>query len=163
MATTVSTSASPSPVTSAADGSTASTDKTFSVVMPTGWKSVKRSPSVLALQAPKPQDEVTTNVGVTVQSPKTLPELDDVMSQAAITWRQQGITIKELPDRTVGGLPSRGYSFDRTAQGAKVTQTQYIVIFDGKIYTITLTSAQSAVAQGTQALDGILGTWAWKQ
>ncbi|NNG39174.1 hypothetical protein HJ588_07790 [Flexivirga sp. ID2601S] len=163
VATTISSSPGPSPVTSAATGSTASSDKSFSVVLPTGWKSAKRPPAVLAIQAPSAQDQVTTNVSVTVQSPKTLPDLGDVISQAAISWRQQGITIKQLADRTVGGLPSRGYSFDRTAQGAKVTQTQYVVIFGGKIYTITLTAAQSAAAQGTQALDGILGTWAWKQ
>lgn len=163
--TTVTAAATPTPSTSAPDGSLTSSDKTFSLVAPTGWKKLTAKPATLALKAPKPQDQVTTNFNVVVQSPQPVPALDDVVTQAEIAWRQQGVHIKDKPDRTIGGLPARGYTFDRKAQGAEFTQTQYFVVFRSHVYSMTMTSASSseASAGADQALSAIFSTWAWKQ
>lgn len=160
--TTVSTSPTPTPATSAASGSTDSTDKTFSVVVPTGWKGRTTKGTVLMIQAAKAQDRVTTNVNVVVQRPSTLPDLDDVISSAQTNWRQEGVTIKESADRTIGDLPARGYTFTRTSQGVKITQVQYFVIYEGGIYTVTATSAQSQASQSLQSLNAVLDSWAWR-
>lgn len=163
--TTVTAAPTATPSTSAPKGSITSGDKTFSLVAPTGWKKLTAKPATLALKAPQPQDKVTTNFNVVVQSPQPVPTLDDVVSQAEIAWRQQGVHVKDRPDRTIGGLPARGYTFDRKAQGASFTQTQYFAVFRSHVYSITMTSASTAEASSgaDQALDGIFSTWAWKQ
>lgn len=163
--TTVTAAPTATPSTSAPKGSITSSDKTFSLVSPTGWKKMDAKPATLALKAPKPQDKVTTNFNVVVQSPTPVPALDDVVTQAEIAWRQQGVHIKDKPDRTIGGLTARGYTFDRKAHGASFTQTQYFVVFRSHVYSMTMTSASSADASGgaDQALSAIFSTWAWKQ
>jgi hypothetical protein len=163
VATTVSAAPTPTPSTSAAAGSVTSGDKSFSVVAPTGWKKVTEKPATLALKAPTAQDRVTTNFNVVVQSPQPVPALDDVVSQAEIAWRQQGIHLTDKPDRTIAGLPSRGYTFVRTAQGVKFAQTQYFIVYREHVYSLTMTSAASPTASSAadQALDAILTTWAW--
>lgn len=163
--TTVTAAPTATPSTSAPTGSISSDDNTFSLVSPTGWKRMNAKPATLAIKAPKPQDKVTTNFNVVVQSPKPVPALDDVVTQAEIAWRQQGVHIKDKPDRTIGGLPARGYSFDRKAHGAEFTQTQYFVVFRSHVYSMTMTSASTSDASGgaDQALNAIFSTWAWKQ
>lgn len=163
--TTVTAAPTATPSTSAPDGSVTSSDKTFSLVSPTGWKKFDAKPAAIAVRAPKPQDKVTTNFNVIVQNPKPVPTLDDIMTQAEIAWRQKGMHVKDKPDRTIGGLPARGYSFDRKAHGASFTQTQYFVVFRSRVYSMTMTSASSseASAGADQALDAIFSTWAWKQ
>ncbi len=163
--TTVTAAATPTPSTSTVKGSISSGDSSFSLVAPTGWKKLDQKSATLAIQAPSPQDKVTTNFGVVVQKPQPVPALDDVVTQAEIAWRQQGVHIKDEPDRTIGGLPARGYTFDRTAQGANFTQTQYFVVFRSHVYSMTMTSASSADASAgaDQALSAIFSTWAWKQ
>lgn len=163
--TTVTAAPTPTPSTSAAQGSTTSGDGSFSLVAPTGWKKLDIKQATLAIRAPSPQDRVTTNFNVVVENPQPTPALDDVVTQAEIAWRQQGVHIKDEPDRKIGGLPARGYTFDRKAQGVDFTQTQYFVVFRSHVYSMTMTSASSpdAAAQAAQALDGIYSTWAWKQ
>ncbi|HWC21447.1 MAG TPA: hypothetical protein VG502_04020 [Flexivirga sp.] len=163
--TTVPAAPTPTPSTSAAAGSIRSSDSSFSLVAPTGWKKLVQKPATLAVKAPSPQDKVTTNFNVIVQNPQPVPALDDVVTQAEIAWRQQGVHIKDKPDRTIGGLPARGYTFNRKAQGASFTQTQYFVVFRSHVYSMTMTSASSAdaAAGAEQALTGIFSTWAWKQ
>lgn len=162
---TVTAAPTPTPSTSTAKGSIDSSDSSFSLVAPTGWKKMDQKPATLAIKAPSPQAKVTTNFNVVVQSPLPVPALDDVVTQAEIAWRQQGVHIKDEPDRTIGGLPARGYTFDRKAQGASFTQTQYFVVFRSHVYSMTMTSASEADAQAgaDQALSGIFSTWAWKQ
>lgn len=162
---TVTAAPTPTPSTSTATGSITSGDSSFSLVAPSGWKKLTQKPATLAIKAPSPQDKVTTNFNVVVQSPQPVPALDDVVTQAEIAWRQQGVHIKDKPDRTIGGLPARGYTFDRKAQGASFTQTQYFVVFRSHVYSMTMTSASTAEAQAgaDQALSGVFSTWAWKQ
>lgn len=163
--TTVTAPPTPTPSTSAEAGSTTSDDKSFSVVAPTGWKRMTVKSATLAVKAPSPQDDVTTNFNVIVQQPQPVPALDDVVSQAEIAWQQQGVHVTEQPDRTIGGLPARGYSFTRTAQGTKFTQTQFFVVYRERVYSLTMTSAASSGAStaASQALEAILTTWAWRQ
>lgn len=163
--TTVTAAPTPTPSTSTATGSISSSDSSFSLVAPTGWKKLDQKPATLAIKAGSPQDKVTTNFNVVVQNPLPVPALDDVVTQAEIAWRQQGVHIKDKPDRTIGGLPARGYTFDRKAQGADFTQTQYFVVFRSHVYSMTMTSASSAdaAAGADQALSAIFSTWAWKQ
>lgn len=163
--TTVTAVPTPTPSTSAVAGSISSSDKTFSLVAPASWTKVDLKQTTLAIKAPSPQDRVTTNFNVVVQSQQPVPTLDDVVSQAEIAWRQQGVTLTDRPDRTIGGLPARGYSLQRNAQGASFQQTQYFVVFREHIYSLTMSSSSSAAAAAAadQALDGILGTWSWQQ
>lgn len=163
--TTVTAAPTPIPSTSAAAGSITSADGSFSVVAPSGWKKFHSAKSTLSLKAPRPQDKVTTALTVVVQAPEPVPALDDVVTQAEIAWRQQGVKISDEPDRTIGGLPASGYTFTRTAQGAQFTQTQFFVVYREHIYSLTMTSAASATASAgaRQALDGILSTWAWQE
>lgn len=163
--TTVTAAPTPTPSTSTATGSISSDDSSFSLVAPTGWKKLDVKPAMLAIKAPSPQSKVTTNFNVVVQNPQPVPALDDVVTQAEIAWRQQGVHIKDKPDRMIGGLPARGYTFDRKAQGADFTQTQYFVVFRSHVYSMTMTSASSvgAAAGADQALSGIFSTWAWNQ
>jgi len=153
------------PSTSAAAGSITSGDKSFSVVAPTGWKKYSGKGATLAVKAPTPEAEVTTTFTVVVQAPTPVPALDDVVSQAEIAWRQQGVHITDEPDRTIGGLPARGYTLTRTAQGATFAQTQFFVVYREHIYSLTLTSGASAkaTAGADQALDGMLSSWAWHE
>lgn len=161
--TTVTAVPTPTLSTSAAAGSVTSGDGSFSVVAPTGWRKFAGKGSTLAVKAPAPQNAVTTNFTVVVQAPEPVPALDDVVSQAEIAWRQQGVHIVDKPDRTIGGLPASGYTFTRTAQGAKFAQTQFFVIYREHVYSLTMTSAATAKASAgaDQALDAILSTWAW--
>ncbi|RNI19451.1 hypothetical protein [Flexivirga caeni] len=163
--TTVTGSPTPTPSTSAAAGSVESKDKTFSVVAPTGWKKFSDAQATLSVKAPAATDKVTTNFNVVVQHPTTVPSVDDVVSQAEIAWRQQGVRATDEPDRTIGGLPSRGYTFTRTAQGTQFRQTQYFVVFREHVYSMTMTSAATPGAQSAadQALTAILSTWAWRK
>jgi len=163
--TTVTAAPTPTPSTSAAAGSITSGDKSFSVVAPTGWKKFDAKPATLAIKAPSPQDKVDTNFNVVVQTPQPVPALDDVVSQAEIAWRQQGVRVTDQPDRTIGGLPASGYTFTRTAQGTKFTQTQFFVVYREHVYSLTMTSAATSAASAAadQALGAILSTWAWHQ
>lgn len=163
--TTVTAAPTPTPSTSAVAGSISSGDKTFSLVAPTGWTTVDLKQSTLAIKAPAPEDRVTTNFNVVVQQQQPVPTLDDVVSQAEIAWRQKGVHLTDRPDRTIGGLPSRGYSLQRDAQGASFQQTQYFVVFREHIYSLTMSSASSsnAAAAADQALGAILQTWSWQQ
>jgi len=163
--TTVTGAPTPTPSTSAAAGSISSEDGSFSVVAPSGWLRFHSGQATLAIKAPRPQDKVTTTLTVVVQAPQPVPALDDVVTQAEIAWRQQGVKITDEPDRTIGGLPASGYTFTRTAQGAKFTQTQFFVVYREHVYSLTMTSAASATAAAgaRQALDAILSTWAWQE
>lgn len=163
--TTVTAAPTATPNTSSAKGSISSSDSSFSLVAPAGWKRMDQKATTLAIEAPSPQDKVTTNFSVVVQSPQPAPALDDVVNQAEIAWRQQGVHVKGQPDRTVGGLPARGYTLERTAHGAQFTQTQYFVVFRDHVYSMTMTSASSAdaAAGADQALSAIFSTWAWSQ
>lgn len=163
--TTVTAAPTPTPSTSTAMGSITSADSSFSLVAPIGWKKLDQRPATLAIKAPAPQDRVTTNFNVVVQNPQPTPALDDVVNQAEIAWRQQGVHLNDEPDRTIGGLPARGYTFSRKAQGADFSQTQYFVVFRSHVYSMTMTSASSADASAgaDQALSAIFATWAWKQ
>lgn len=144
-----------------AQGSTKSKDGSFALVAPATWKTLKQNAAALAVSAPSPQNQVTQNFIVVIQKQSPTPSLADVIDQSTVAWKQQNSTVTNLPDRTIGGLPSQGFTVERTADGVELTQSQYFVIWNSAVYTLTMTSSTKDAAQASQTLDSILGTWAW--
>lgn len=143
-----------------APGSIKSTDGTFALVAPATWKPLKQKSAALAVGSPSPQNQVTESFIVVIEK-QNPPSLADVIEQSTTAWKQQNATVTNLPDRAIGGLPSQGFTVERTADGVEVTQSQYFVLWNSVVYVLQMSSSTKDSAQASQTLDSILGTWAW--
>lgn len=150
------------PSTSAAAGSVSSSDKSFSLVLPSGWKPTSHgSDQIFAAKAPSADGTVVSTVNVISASPTKMPNLDDVVTSGELQMRQDGASVSALPSRTIGGEPAQGYSAQRKVKDADITQMQYFVIHGATIFTITTTAATSTAPQLIQLTGGLLDSWAW--
>lgn len=150
------------PSTSAAQGSTLSSDNSFSVVLPTDWTlTTAASGQVLAARAASATDNVTDTLTILSSSPTTMPALPDVAASGELQTRQHGGTVASLSPRTIGGEPAVGYSVDRTKDGVDVTQLQWFAIHGDKIVTVTTTAAASQKSALTELTGALLDSWAW--
>lgn len=154
---------SPTSSTSAFAGSTASRDKSFSIVLPVGWNPVKSSVAgvMIFVQAPTLTHDVRTNFNVLRQAAPGAT-LSDVLAQSRSTLQQGGYTVTSASPTSIGGVQGQGLVATRSVQKKSVHQLQYYVQHGGAIYITTMTSsaADAAAAKATQT--AIFGTWAWK-
>ncbi|UIJ34736.1 DcrB-related protein [Allobranchiibius sp. GilTou73] len=151
--------------TSAYAGSTVSADKSFSVVLPIGWKPVKSSASgvVIFVQAPTATHGVRTNFSVLRQQAPPGVALADVVAQSQASLQQGGYAVTAASPTTVGGIEGQGLTATRTVQDKQVSERQYFVQHGSAIYITTMTSSAPDAAAATAAQTGIFGSWAWSR
>lgn len=150
--------------TSAYPGSAQSRDKSFSLVLPVGWKPVASSlPGVMVfVQAPTTTHGVRTNFNVLRQASPGVT-LQDALDQSRSSLEQSGYTLTIAQPATIGGLQAQGLLATKTVQKQQVSELQYFVQHRSATYITTMTSSatDAAAAQSTQT--AMFGTWAWKR
>lgn len=149
--------------TSAAAGAISARDQSFGIVLPTGWvdDTAQQPSTVLYLKATQASHHVYASFTVATSVLRSVPSLDDLVSQGMIGQRQQGATVTKLANRTVGGAPAAGYALTRTSDGYPVSQTQYYVVKDNAVLITTMTAASADKASADRAQEELLGSWSW--
>jgi hypothetical protein len=72
-----------------------------------------------------------------------------------------GRTISETPDKQVAGSTARGFQTAFEQQGVKVVARSYGLTRGGKVYLLTLSSAEQEADHAMTELDEILASWTW--
>ncbi len=150
--------------TSAYPGSSVSVDKSFSVVLPVGWKPVTSSlPGVMIfVQAPTTTQGVRTNFNVLRQAAPGV-NLQNILDQSRSSLEQSGYTVAIAQPSTIGGLQAQGIIATKTVQKQPVTERQYFVQQGTATYVTTMTSSTADAAAAETTQTAIFGTWAWKR
>ncbi|MBO1754242.1 DcrB-related protein [Allobranchiibius sp. CTAmp26] len=150
--------------TSAYAGSTVSKDKSFSTVLPVGWKAVKSSVSgvVIFVQAPTATHGVRTNFSVLRQAAPGVA-LADMVGQSQASLQQSGYAVTAASPTTVGGIKGEGLTATKTVQGKPVSERQYFVQHGSAVYITTMTSSAADAAGAAAAQTAIFGSWAWSR
>lgn len=149
--------------TSAQAGSTNSSDKSFSTVLPDGWTPIKSAVTGLMLfeGAPSATHGVRTNFNVLRQSAAG-SGLSDVVQQSTASLEQSGWTVKPAAALMIGGLPARSITGTMSFHGKKLANRQFYVIKGTSAYIATMTSSPQDAAAAQKTASAIFGTWAWK-
>jgi hypothetical protein len=72
-----------------------------------------------------------------------------------------GRTITETADKQVAGSTARGFQSAFEQQGVKVVARSYGLTRGGKVYLLTLSSAEQEATHAMSELDEILASWTW--
>lgn len=91
---------------------------------------------------------------------------DDASLEAEIAkGREQmgaaGRTVSETPDKQVAGATARGFQTAFEQKGVKVVARSYGLTHGGKVYLLTLSSAEQEADHAMTELDEILASWTW--
>ncbi|TQM62116.1 hypothetical protein FBY41_2144 [Humibacillus xanthopallidus] len=91
---------------------------------------------------------------------------DDAALEAEIAkGREQmgaaGRTVTETPDKQVAGSTATGFQTAFEQQGVKVVARSYGLTRGGKVYLLTLSSAEQEADHAMTELDEILASWTW--
>ncbi|GAA2161735.1 hypothetical protein FHX52_3418 [Humibacillus xanthopallidus] len=91
---------------------------------------------------------------------------DDASAEAEIAkGREQmgaaGRTVSETPDKQVAGATARGFQTAFEQNGVKVVARSYGLARGGKVYLLTLSSAEQEADHAMTELDEILASWTW--
>ncbi|HET7800074.1 MAG TPA: hypothetical protein VFL38_06610 [Humibacillus xanthopallidus] len=91
---------------------------------------------------------------------------DDASVEAEIAkGREQmgaaGRTVSETPDKQVAGATARGFQTAFEQNGVKVVARSYGLARAGKVYLLTLSSAEQEADHAMTELDEILASWTW--
>lgn len=150
--------------TSAYAGSTISKDKSFSTVLPLGWKTVTSSvPGVVTfVQAPTATHGVRTNFSVLRQAAPGVA-VADVVDQSQASLQQSGYAVTAASPTTIGGIKGQGLTATKTVQGKQLNERQYFVQHASAVYITTMTSSAADAAGALAAQTGIFGSWAWSR
>jgi hypothetical protein len=137
----------------------------FTVVPPEAWGDATSQAGGLAdlelvLLSSRKVGNFGTNLVVTAKS----GELSGVWDELA-TGRTQlaslGRTVSGAPDKLVGGERATGFTSRFEQQGVAVVARSYGLHRDGRIYLLTLSSAEQEADHAMTELDEILASWTW--
>ncbi|EWT03064.1 hypothetical protein N865_03885 [Intrasporangium oryzae NRRL B-24470] len=137
----------------------------FTVVPPEAWGDATSQAGRLAdlelvLLSSRAVGSFSTNLVVTAKS----GELSGVWDELA-TGRTQlaglGRTVSGAPDKLVGGERATGFTSRFEQEGVAVVARSYGLHRDGRIYLLTLSSAEAEADHAMAELDELLSTWTW--
>jgi hypothetical protein len=134
--------------------------------MPKGWQDIQDKLGAsqmkiieLAIADGKPSNGTLTNINV-ASIKLGLTDTKAPAEQSAKKYRDQGDTVKMLPQRKIAGETANGY----TKHDKKNTQsqTQWFLSHKGTVYILTLTNHPKSASKANEALDEVISSWTWR-
>jgi hypothetical protein len=137
----------------------------FGVVPPEAWaEATDRAGDIagldLVLLSSRKVGGFGTNL-VVLTSAGDESALEAELAQGREQMGAAGRTISETPDKQVAGATARGFQTAFEQQGVKVVARSYGLTRGGKVYLLTLSSAQQDADHAMTELDEILASWTW--
>ena len=141
------------------------TSGTYSVLPPQGWgdatDEVGAMPGVdLVIMSAEKLAGFNTNLVVHVATGDTAL-LESELQKGREQLADQGRTVSDAPALTVGGSTATGFTTSFTQQGVEVVARSYALHHEGRVYLLTLSSAQSAAERAAAELTEIAESWTW--
>lgn len=151
----------PSAITTPSPGAVVSSDKVFNFVVPSGWNLTSNPKAVVYLSSATVEHDVASTIVITRSKVSPAPALDKTLQMSMMQARQDGKSVKRLPERTVGGEKAVAFTASSTEKNVELERTYTIVAHDRALYVIALTSAAADAKKQQQTLDTLLATLTW--
>lgn len=150
------------------DSEDAASGTGYSVSLPEGWREATDELSTGAINfdlvvAGEREGGFLTNVNVIREDPPGVPDdVDALVESYAQQLEKIGETRpRPLPERQIDGEPARGNTVEVLAQEVRYSVVQYFAIHNDAVYTVTLSSDESALPGARSDFDELLDSWRW--
>lgn len=151
----------PSAVTRPSPGAVVSSDKVFNFVVPSGWNLTTNPDAVTYLSSALVAHDVAPTIVITRSKVSPAPALDKTLQMAMMQARQDGESVKRLPERSVGGEKAVAFTATSTEKNVAITRTYTMVAHERALYVVALTSAAADAGKQQSTLDSLLATLTW--
>lgn len=151
------------PTTEAPSGPVTSADGAFTVTPLPGWLDVTdqvEQEVELALRAGERSDNFFTNLVVASEDP--IGDLEQSIEAAAEQVAGADGEYELIHPIEIDGEEAYGFILTRTTSGVEVSQTQYWVEHDDRLYVATFSAALSQQEATEPAMQDLLDSWAWE-